>query len=296
MNLTSIEKQRTGLVQFLVILVMLILGFTLFMSFQQDQGALVKSLTVLGLVSCLYVIAKERKLKRQHDELIVEVAEKRQQVDTLGRKIRDDKVEVMKLEHRLQELTALYRAISTVNAVTDHRETYDAVLRAALELVGGDRGSLMLVNSQQRTLSFASAVGLEERILNGPELRIGDGVAGWVAKQAEPVLLTGDIDEDSPFEMTGNQVGEMNVAMSVPLNLGDRVIGVLNLGSSVKGNKQRFSKDELRFAYIFAQHAAIAVDRAKVLATSRRTTSPSAAGSQVFPKSSSVVRARTIDN
>ena len=296
MNLNTVEKQRTGLVQFLVILVMLILGFILFISFQQDHGVLIKTLTVAGLAACLYVIAKERSLKRQHDELLEEVVERRGEVDTLDKKIRANRVEVVKLESRLQELTALYRAISTVNAVTDHQDTFDSVLRAALDLVGGDRGSLMLVDSAKKTLPFASAIGLEERILNGPELRIGDGVAGWVAKQAEPVLLTGDIDEDGPFEMMGKQDGEMNVAMSVPLQLGDRVIGVLNLGSSVHAAKQHFSKEELRFAYIFAQHAAIAVDRAKVIDRSRRVRDRNGARDAEIPTTSSTVRARTIEN
>jgi transcriptional regulator with GAF, ATPase, and Fis domain len=295
MNLQIVERQRTGLVQFLVVLVMLVLGFILFISLQQDRGILIQALTLTGLLACLYVIAKERSLKRQHDELVVEVVERRNEVDSLGEKIEADKVEVMKLEHRLQELTALYRAISTVNAVTDHRETFDAVLRAALDLVGGDRGSLMLVDGRKKTLPFAAAIGLEERILRGPELRIGDGIAGWVAKKAEPVLLTGDVDDEGPFEMTGNQDGEMNVAMSVPLRLGEKVIGVLNLGSSVQGEKQRFSKDELRFAYIFAQHAAIAVDRAKVLDRSGRAgTNPLSEAE--FSTTSPSMRARTIEN
>jgi len=296
MNLNTVEHQRTGLVLFLVVLVMLILGFILVISFQQDHGVLIKAMAVLGLLACLYVIAKERSLKRQHDGLVLEVAEKRSQVDSLGEKIKSDKVEVMQLEHRLQELTALYRAISSVNAVTDHSETFDSVLRAALELVGGDRGSLMLVDSRKKSLYFASAVGLEERILKGPSLRIGDGVAGWVAKQAEPVLLTGDIEEDGPFEMMGKQDGEMNVAMSVPLQLGDRVIGVLNLGSSIQVDKQRFSKDELRFAYIFAQHAAIAVDRAKILDRAKRSENRPRSAESEIPTSSPRVRARTIEN
>jgi GAF domain-containing protein len=117
-----------------------------------------------------------------------------------------------------------------------------------------------------------------------------------VAKHAEPVLLTGDVDEDGPFEMMGKQDGEMNVAMSVPLRLGDRVIGVLNLGSSVHAEKQRFTQDELRFAYIFAQHAAIAVDRAKILARAKRSESRTRSPESEIPTSSPMVRARTIEN
>ncbi len=124
----------------------------------------------------------------------------------------------------------------------------------------------MLVDSNGETLSFASAVGLDETALFGPGPKMGEGVAGWVASNAEPVLITGDSEEDAPYQKMVELDGKMNVAISVPLRLGDNVIGVLNLGSTIEAEKKQFSKDELRFAYIFAQHAAIAVDRAIILA------------------------------
>jgi transcriptional regulator with GAF, ATPase, and Fis domain len=266
MDLNNVEKQRSGLVQFLVVLLSLILGFILVISWQQDQGYLTVGLTVLGLLTCLYVIGKERGLRRDHDHLVREIAAKRQQVDSLGERLKAEKDGVLKLESRLQELTALYRAISTVNAVTEQTDTFDAVLRAALDLVGGDRGSLMLVDSDGQRLSFATAIGLDETALFGPGPKMGEGVAGWVASNAEPVLITGDADEDAPYEKLVELNGQMNVAISVPLQLGESVIGVLNLGSTIHADKTQFSQDELRFAYIFAQHAAIAVDRAIILA------------------------------
>jgi len=279
----------------LLIVVMLMLGLMLYISFKQDHHDLVKVMVMLGLLACLY-INKERSLKARRGRLAKEVAEAQHEVDSLKRKVRANKVEVMKLEHRLQGLNSLHRAVRTVNAVTDSDKTFDAVLRAALELVGGDRGSLMLVDNERNTLTFASAVGLEDRILKGPGLRIGDRVAGWVAKQGEPVLLTGDLGEDAPFEVKGRQDGEMNVAMSVPLRLGDQVIGVLNVGSSVHTDKLRFSGDDQSFAYLFAEHAAIAVDRAERLDTMRQPTVGNDKGDQELSSTSPTVRARTIEN
>jgi transcriptional regulator with GAF, ATPase, and Fis domain len=279
----------------LSIVVTLMLGLMLYISFKQDHHDLVKVMVMLGLLACLY-INKERSLKVRRGRLAKEVAEAQHQVVSLKRKVRANKVEVMQLEHRLQGLNSLHRAVRTVNAVTDSDKTFDAVLRAALELVGGDRGSLMLVDNERSTLTFASAVGLEDRILKGPGLRIGDRVAGWVAKQGEPVLLTGDLGEDAPFEVKGRQDGEMNVAMSVPLRLGDQVIGVLNVGSSVHTDKLRFSGDDQSFAYLFAEHAAIAVDRAGGLDRMRRPTVGNGTGDQELSSTSPNVRARSIEN
>ena len=110
------------------------------------------------------------------------------------------------------------------------------------------------------------------------------------------MLLTGDIDEDAPFELKGRQIGEMNVAMSVPLRIGDRVIGVLNVGSSAKADKQWFSKDEKRFACLFAEHAAIAVDRAGLIDSRHRVELATGTVEHEFPMTSAVADARETKN
>jgi transcriptional regulator with GAF, ATPase, and Fis domain len=279
----------------LAVVVMLLLGLMLYISIERDYHDIVKIMIIAGLVACLYV-NKVRSLGDQRGRLSEEVAAAQNQVDSLRKKVTANKVEVMKLEHRLQELDSLHRAIRAVNAVTDNNKTFDAVLRAALELVGGDRGSLMLVDDERDTLTFASAVGLEDTILKGPGVKMGDRVAGWVAQEGEPVMLTGDLDEDAPFEVEGRQHGQMNVAMSVPLRLGGQVIGVLNVGSTVQADKQRFSGDDQRFAYLFAEHAAIAVDRAGGLARMRQPVTGEVSGDEELSSTSNNVRARTIEN
>jgi len=295
MNRQPRKRQREDTGQFLMVLAMAILGVTLFVSFRYGQSDLFKALTVIGIVVCLY-INKERSIKRQRELLAEEAVKRGTQIDSLKKEISVHKVEVMHLEHRLKELTDLHRAISTVNAVSTRNETYDAVLRAALDLVGADRGSLMLVDRSNSRLVFASAIGLDDRVLSGPAPGINDGVAGWVANNAEPILLTGDLDESTPFEVTTKRIGEINVAMSVPLRLGDNVIGVLNLGSSAHTNKRWFSADEQRFAYLFAEHAAMALDRAWMFNSAATFETENGTGDQEFPNTRPNVRGRVIEN
>jgi transcriptional regulator with GAF, ATPase, and Fis domain len=275
-------------------LVIVTLGLMLYISFKHDHHDLIKIMVVSGLLACLY-INKELGLKTQRGRLAEEVVETQNRVDSLTKKVTTNTVQVMRLEHRLQELNSLHQALRAVNSVTEEDETFDAILRAALDLVGADRGSLMLVDPEHGQLTFASAVGLEDRILNGPGLRIGDRVAGWVAEQGHPVLLTGALDEEGPFEMTGISHNEMNVAMSVPLSIGDRVIGVLNVGSSLRGDKRQFTSDDQRFALLFADHAAMAVDRAGGYGSGRPTAGRVAVDKKT-PAPISTRRTRNIEN
>ncbi len=270
MGLGGIERRRGRLVQFLIVLIMAFLTLILAVTWRSEQTALVKALVVLSLVACLYAMAQERRLKRRHDELLLEVAGVREQVGKLDERLRTEKVEFVRLENRLKELTSLYRAISAVNAVADPEDTFDAVLIAAVELVGGNCGSLMMVDAGRERLSFAAAIGLDEAVVARSGQRVGEGIAGWVAEHGEPVLLNGVVEEHPEFVNVVPREPELDVAISIPLRLGSTTVGVLNLGSTVEARKRAFSNDELRFAYIFAQHAAVAIERAQLLGERQR--------------------------
>jgi hypothetical protein len=165
------------------------------------------------------------------------------------------------MEERLRELTDLYRSISAVNAVIDPDETLEKVLWAALELVKGDKGSIMLLQPDGRTLKIVNAVGLTERVIRETRQDVDQGVAGWVVRHQEPVLLKGKIDDDGEgrFDRIADRK-EMNVGMSIPLQLRGKILGVLNLGSSNEGETVEFDEKDLRNAHIFAQHASIAIE------------------------------------
>jgi transcriptional regulator with GAF, ATPase, and Fis domain len=265
MDLSKVERSRTGLVQFLIVLIMAFLALIMVVSWNSEHGTLIKGLTILSLLACLHVMTKERGLKKQHDHLLKEVAEKRQQIASMGQELEAGKDEFERLESRLRELTSLYRAISAVNAVADYGQTYDAVLVAAVDLVGGDCGSLMLIDRPRKVLTIASAIGLDQEVLTRADQKVGEGIAGWVALHAEPVLLTGSAADDERFTNLRVREPELRVSISVPLRLQDDVIGVLNLGSTLEADKQTFSDDDFRFVYIFAQHAAVAIERAQLL-------------------------------
>ena len=100
---------------------------------------------------------------------------------------------------RLRELTALYRAIAAVNAIAEPDAAADSVLVAALDLVGADTGSIMLVDEEGENLVIAAAEGLSRAVVLSTRQRIGEGIAGWVAREAAPLLLNGTARGDERF-------------------------------------------------------------------------------------------------
>ncbi len=263
MELTQVENQRSGLIQFLVVLIMLFQGTILFVSYRQIDTNAVPVLSILALVACLYVVGRERHLRRRHEELAREVRHRDRHVDFLDRKLQVERGGSVELERQLKDVLELYRALITVNTLDDPRHTFQTVLGAALELVGGDCGSIMLLDTEEDELYFASSQGLGTDA-EGHRLRVGEAVAGFVVKNGEPVIIDGNADDDARFDNTVDRQRALHIGMSVPLRLRGQVCGVLNLGASRESGKLKFSPEDVRNAAIFAQHAAVTIENAEL--------------------------------
>ena len=270
MELTTFENQRTGLVEFLIVLIMMFLGLIMFLAYETIPGYLVPGLVVLALFTCLYVLAKERRLRKLEADLIRELLAKNHVIDTMGHELEDERHELRhekgksaEIEGLLSELSSLYRAISAVNAEEDDDKVAGAVLRAALKLVGGNRGSIMLLDNRREHLYIASALGLPEEIISVTLQKVGEGVAGWVAESGESVLLNTDASDDERFVSPTALSGTVRCAMCVPLRFKNAVIGVMNLGSTEE--QCEFTDSDMRRATIFGEHASVAIMNARLM-------------------------------
>lgn len=261
MDLKRVESQRSELLLFVIALVMIFLGAIAYISFRQGEGPLVPALTIVSLLACLYIIDKERRLRMLQRRLI--------------RELIDEQDRSASLESRLKELTALYRAISTVNSVLEPENTFEAVLRAALELVGADRGSVMLLDELDERLKVVSAQGLPQTVVIQTRQKLGQGVAGWVAEQRQPLLLEGEAKDDDRFEFLFDiEEDELSSSISVPLFIRDEVLGVLNVSLTERATRDALTEYELRMTTVFAQHAAAAIDNARLRLAAAMTDVP----------------------
>src|SRR3989442_1776505 len=97
------------------------------------------------------------------------------------------------LERReLLERLALYELSRTIFSTLEPDELYARVVKAAIEILGADDASLMLLD-ENRELHIALSTSLQQEILAATHLAIGERVAGRVAQQQEPVVIHDDI-------------------------------------------------------------------------------------------------------
>ncbi|MCA9570634.1 MAG: GAF domain-containing protein, partial [Myxococcales bacterium] len=138
----------------------------------------------------------------------------------------------------------------------DLEEVLRRIVDETTHRLDADRGTLYLVDHATRELV--------SRVAHLPEiaeirLRIGEGVAGWVAERGEPVRVSEDDDDPRRArrvdELTGYRTNSM---LAVPLSRSDVIVGVLQLLNKRSG---RFSAaDEAALQRIGGQVVAILDD------------------------------------
>jgi signal transduction histidine kinase len=135
------------------------------------------------------------------------------------------------------------------------------VVEGAAGCLGADEASLMLAEAEELRV-VAATEGRREAVAWREPVRLGEGVSGLVAQTGSPVLLN-EGDDLTRFPNLAPKGGRIRSAMSVPLEVGGRVVGVLNANRLAGG--PRFTQEDLAVLRLFAGTAALAIDQASLL-------------------------------
>jgi len=142
--------------------------------------------------------------------------------------------------------------------VPDFGETCKAILDAVMDEMDAENCSLMLKDPISGELAVRAARGKNERksvyysdqSSNGKKFRSGEGIAGWVLKEGQAVMVNDAIKEPHFVKVAGLNNG-MSSLICFPVRDKDQVVGVFNLSHSRKG---AFDEgDKLALAYISNQ-------------------------------------------
>jgi diguanylate cyclase (GGDEF)-like protein len=133
----------------------------------------------------------------------------------------------------------LFQLTKLVNSGAGLPELLRAVAANAVELVGADTCSIMLLDEGRSELLCKASFGLPEEDEAELRFRVGEGVAGWVAEHGAPALIT-DVAADPRFLRLEGQLTPMESLLAVPLATREGVIGVITASSA---RKEAFGQD-----------------------------------------------------
>ena len=150
-----------------------------------------------------------------------------------------------------------------------HRALLRSIVDTARAIFRAQAASVFLLDAETDELVFEAVSGEGEESLVGRRFPSSTGIAGWVLVTGQSLVLD-DVTADPRFASQAAQsTGYVPKAiMAVPLESGDRTLGVLEVLDRPSG--ERFTMAESDLLGMFAAQAAIALDLLERSRSARR--------------------------
>ena len=167
------------------------------------------------------------------------------------------------VEHREAGEVAVFQELG--KALTSSLQL-DQVLRTIMEKIDEflrpDNWSLLLLDEGKQELYFELAVGKASQALKDVRIKLGQGIAGWVAQHGEVVIVP-DTSKDTRFFGKVDEKTKMETRsiVAVPVRFRDTCLGVIELINCV--GPEGFDPRDLKLLEALSDFAAIALENAR---------------------------------
>ncbi|MDR1099525.1 MAG: sigma 54-interacting transcriptional regulator [Treponema sp.] len=132
------------------------------------------------------------------------------------------------------------------------------ILDSATRLCGGEASSLLLVDKEAGELYFEVALGSKGQEVKKFTVKMGEGIAGWVAEHNKSIIVNDVINDRRHLKTISKQIDYPSKTMlAVPMRIQGDCIGVIEVINKKDG--KNFVQDDLEWLEIFANQAALAI-------------------------------------
>jgi signal transduction histidine kinase/pSer/pThr/pTyr-binding forkhead associated (FHA) protein len=178
------------------------------------------------------------------------------------------------VDRNTRKLATLYEASKVLNFIFDQEQLLERMIELAVSVMRGDSGFVMLYD-QAGELRQVAGRGLEAT--GEAALVYSKSVAREAASTGRPIL-TGDALSDERFKMEQSVI-DLGIRSVVCVPVKDKeqkVLGVIYVGDQKR--TRSFAPEDVELLEAFANHAAIAIENARLYQGIRRSERLSAVG------------------
>ncbi len=166
---------------------------------------------------------------------------------------------------RAQEAAALYELSQSIGATLSLNRVIHFVADSVIALLHVDKFALFLYNPNDDCLEIKVARNLRRETAQTMKPRLGEGIAGWVLEFETPTAVQ-DVSADHRNRSCPIDGEGVTSLVSVPLQSGDQVIGVLHAMSS---RRRLFTVGEMELLYTIANQVGAAIANAQMYEEAR---------------------------
>jgi two-component system NtrC family sensor kinase len=187
--------------------------------------------------------------------------------------LRELRASTERLEDLVFKLGTLNDMVEMAARIPKIEDLLAHVLERTMRAVSATIGSIMLLDRERQVLRVAVGRGFaDQESRTQVEVKVGEGIAGKVVQIGEAVLVE-DIEKDPRFAKVNDPKYGGGSFICVPLRVGERIVGVVNLARKDSGpgtpSQQSFTGTDLQFLNALMTYTAYAVDNARLFEEAR---------------------------
>ena len=177
----------------------------------------------------------------------------------------------MPVDEPQSSLELLYNVSRELASALDLRTVLQRILFQSLKYVGGERGSIVVMDDNGKVIDSAIVYGRKIHDHTTQQLRetVERGLAGWVVRKRQPAWVPDTSRDERWLRRPDDAIDQSGAkaAMCVPLMARERLVGVLTLVHPEPG---AYSKEHFNLMQAIADQSGIAVLNARLYAESQR--------------------------
>lgn len=165
---------------------------------------------------------------------------------------------------RGDQLDALRATIADISSELELPRLLQSILQRAINLLHATGGDLGLYDENKGEIKILVSLNMGKDY-TGTCMAVGEGAMGMAVKTRHPII----IDDYQHWENASPQYkdGSWQAVLAAPLIIGRRIVGAM--GITVQDPQRKFTSTDQYLISLFAQHAAIAVDNARLYLNAR---------------------------
>jgi len=162
-----------------------------------------------------------------------------------------------------KEIDEIINISTLINSTLEINEVLNRIMDSANRVVEAEASSLLLIDEVTNSLYFHVALGDKGNEVKKFTLKIGEGIAGWVAQHSKPLLVP-DVQKDPRFfkDISKKINYQTKSILCVPLKLKEKTIGVLEVLNKSGGGS--FDLADQKILESFANLAGVAIANARL--------------------------------
>jgi diguanylate cyclase (GGDEF)-like protein len=164
------------------------------------------------------------------------------------------------LRKTAQRLAILTDIVKTANSILEPRKVIELIMAKIQQLIPSEAWSMLMVDEEKQELTFELALGEKGRDVSSFRVKMGEGIAGWVAQTGKPTIVN-DTSRDPRFARRFDSQTQFQTRsiLCAPLISRGRTIGVVQVINKRGG---KFTQADLEVLLTLVEPCAIAIENA----------------------------------